>query len=239
MTATTFDKTKVEKIYSLWAPVYDLIFGAVFEQGRRSVVAAVERVGGRILEVGVGTGISLPYYSRPNRVFGIDLSHEVLSKAREKVSALNLAHVEGLAVMDAENLLFPDASFDVVTAQCVVNTVPHPEVALDEFARVLKPGGEIILLNRVGAETGTRLVFERLFQPIARRLGWRSDFPWERLAAWLRGNPNKLGLLERRPVPPLGHFSLIRFTKTLHRLPIGEPPHQSRPMTNNQNNEHE
>jgi len=222
MTTTTFDKARVEKIYSLWAPVYDLVFGAVFEQGRRAVVAAVERVGGRILEVGVGTGISLPYYSRASRVFGIDLSREMLSKARERVSALNLAHVEGLAVMDAEQLLFPDASFDVVTAQCVVNTVPHPEVALNEFARVLKPGGEIILLNRVGAEAGARLVFERLLQPIASRLGWRSDFPWERLRAWLRNNPNKLRLLERRAVPPFGHFSLIRFSKPSIASAAGE-----------------
>jgi|SRR6516164_6436039 len=213
MTATALEKTRVERIYSLWAPVYDLVFGGVFEQGRRAVVAAVEQVGGRILEVGVGTGISLPYYSGTNSVFGIDLSQRMLSKARERVSTLNLGHVEGLAVMDAEELLFPDESFDVVTAQCVVNTVPHPEVALDEFARVLKPGGEIVLLNRVGAEAGTRLVLERLFQPIASSLGWRSDFPWERLAAWLRSNPSKLRLLERRPVPPLGHFSLIRFTK--------------------------
>jgi phosphatidylethanolamine/phosphatidyl-N-methylethanolamine N-methyltransferase len=224
MTATTFDKARVEKIYSLWAPVYDLVFGAVFEQGRRAVVAAVERVGGRILEVGVGTGISLPYYSRASRVFGIDLSEEMLSKARERVSTRDLAQVEGLAVMDAEELVFPDASFDVVTAQCVVNTVPHPEAALDEFARVLKPGGEIILLNRVGAESGTRLVFERLFQPIASRLGWRSDFPWERLEAWLRSNPNRLRLLERRPVPPFGHFSLIRFSKPSIASAAGEPP---------------
>jgi phosphatidylethanolamine/phosphatidyl-N-methylethanolamine N-methyltransferase len=223
MTATPLDKARLEKIYSFWAPVYDLVFGAVFEQGRCAVVAAVERIGGRILEVGVGTGISLPYYSCASRVFGIDLSKEMLSKARERVSALNLAHVEGLAVMDAEELLFPDASFDVVTAQCVVNTVPHPEAALDEFARVLKPGGEIILLNRIGAETGMRLVFERLFQPFARRLGWRSDFPWERLEAWLRSNPNKLRLLERRPVPPFGHFSMIRFSKPSIGSAAGEP----------------
>src|SRR5262245_20210893 len=228
MTATAFERTRVERIYSLWAPVYDLVFGGVFEQGRRAVVAAVERVGGRILEGGVGTGISLPYDSRTTRVFGIDLSQRMLSRARKRVSTLNLGQVEGLAVMDAEELLFPDESFDVVTAQCVVNTVPHPEVALDEFARVLKPGGEIILLNRIGAETGTRLVFERLFQPIARRLGWRSDFPWERLAAWLGNNPSKLRLLERRPVPPLGHFSLIRFTK---------PPIAS-PMANHRTDQH-
>ena len=215
MGAINFDQAKVRKIYQRWAPFYDLVFGAVFEQGRRAVVAAAERVGGRILEVGVGTGISLPYYSSASRVFGIDISSEMLSKARQRVDSLNLAHVEDLRHMDAEALPFPDASFDVVTAQCVVNTTPHPELALDEFARVLKPGGEIILLNRIGAEYGLRLVFERLFQPIANELGWRSDFPWERFAAWLRTNPNEMQLLERRPVPPLGHFSLIRFGKTL------------------------
>src|SRR5262245_17648114 len=147
----------------------------------------------------------------------------MLSRARKRVSTLNLGHVEGLAVMDAEKLLFPDESFDVVTAQCVVNTVPHPEAALDEFARVLKPGGEIILLNRIGAETGTRLIFERLFQPVARRLGWRSDFQWERLAASLRSNPSKLRLLERRPVPPFGHFSMIRFSKPPIASAASEP----------------
>jgi phosphatidylethanolamine/phosphatidyl-N-methylethanolamine N-methyltransferase len=210
---TDRDKARVQNIYARWAPVYDLVFGAVFEEGRRAVVAAAERAGRRILEVGVGTGISLPYYSRASRVFGIDVSEEMLNKARERVNALNLSYVEDLAVMDAEELTFPNASFDVVTAQCVVNTVPHPEAALDEFARVLKPGGEIILLNRIGAEAGPRLVFERLFQPIATRLGWRSDFPWKRFADWLRSNSNELRLLERRPVPPLGHFSLIRFGK--------------------------
>jgi phosphatidylethanolamine/phosphatidyl-N-methylethanolamine N-methyltransferase len=213
MEATNFDQAKVRKIYQRWAPFYDLVFGAVFEQGRRAVVAAAERVGGRILEVGVGTGISLPHYSSASRVFGIDLSAEMLSKARRRVDSLNLSHVEDLQQMDAEALPFPDASFDVVTAQCVVNTTPNPELALDQFARVLKPGGEIILLNRIGAEHGARLVFERLFQPIASELGWRSDFPWERFAAWLRTNPNQMRLLERRPVPPLGHFSLIRFGK--------------------------
>ncbi len=111
------------------------------------------------------------------------------------------------------SLEFADEFFDVVVAQCVVNTVPHAEVALDEFARVLKTGGEIVLLNRVGAEAGPRLAFERLFQPMARRLGWQSDFPWERFARWLEATPYDMRLIERRPVPPLGHFSIIRFGK--------------------------
>ena len=213
MVTTDIDRDAVAKVYARWAPVYDLVFGAVFERGRRAAIAASERVGGRILEVGVGTGISLPYYSERSRVFGIDLSAHMLQKARRRVAGRRLNNVERLAVMDAERLDFPDASFDVVVAQYVVNTVPHPEIALDEFARVLKPGGEIVLLNRVGADAGPRRVFEHLFQPVANKLGWRSEFPWERFAHWLESSPYEVRLLERRPMPPLGHFSLIRFRK--------------------------
>jgi phosphatidylethanolamine/phosphatidyl-N-methylethanolamine N-methyltransferase len=208
-----FDRETVTRTYARWAPVYDLVFARIFERGHRAVVAASERVGGRILEVGVGTGLSLPYYARTSRVFGIDLSEPMLRKARWRVAEAGLSHVEGLALMDAERLEFPDASFDVVVATCVVNTVPHAEAALDEFARVLRPGGEIVLLNRVGAEAGPRLTFERWFQPMARRLGWQSDFPWQRFARWLEGTPHEMRLLERRAMPPLGHFSLIRFGK--------------------------
>ena len=78
--STHIDKEAVEKVYARWAPVYDLVFGAVFERGRRAVVAAGERIGGRILEVGVGTGLALPYYSNEHRVFGIDLSEEMLGQ---------------------------------------------------------------------------------------------------------------------------------------------------------------
>ena len=213
MVTTDIDRDAVAKVYARWAPVYDLVFGAVFERGRRAAIAASERVGGRILEVGVGTGISLPYYSERSRVFGIDLSAHMLLKARRRVAGRRLNNVERLAVMDAERLDFADASFDVVVAQYVVNTVPHPEIALDEFARVLKPGGEIVLLNRVGADAGPRRVFEHLFQPVANKLGWRSEFPWERFAQWVESTPHKVHLVERRPMPPLGHFSLIRFRK--------------------------
>lgn len=210
---TDISKQAVEKVYGRWAPIYDLVFGAVFERGRRAVVAASERIGGRILEVGVGTGLSLPYYSESSRIVGIDLSEQMLQKARQRVAELNLQNVECLDVMDAERLDFEDASFDVVVAQCVVNTVPHPETALAEFARVLKPGGEIILLNRVGADDGPRLVFERLFQPFARMLGWRSEFSWGLFAQWIESSPYDMQVVERRPVPPFGHFSMIRFGK--------------------------
>src|SRR5690349_24568862 len=114
--------------------------------------------------------------------------------------------------MDAEHLRYPDDSFDVVVAQYVITTVPNPEATLDEFARVLKPGGEIVLVSRVGAEAGLRKALEKWFQPAARKLGWRSEFSFERYASWAARTADMV-LTERRAVPPFGHFSLIRFTK--------------------------
>ncbi|EJW13186.1 Phosphatidylethanolamine N-methyltransferase [Rhodovulum sp. PH10] len=210
--ADDLDRDKVAKAYARWAPVYDLVFGTVFECGRKAAIAAVEKVGGRVLEVGVGTGISLPDYRRTNRIVGIDISAPMLRKAQERVATHGLDNVEVLSVMDAAKLALPDASFDVVVAQYVITAVPDPEGTLDEFARVVKPGGEIILVNHIGAETGPRKLFEAAFAPIARKLGWRPEFPWARLAHWLAKTPG-VHLIDRKPMPPLGHFSLIRFGK--------------------------
>jgi phosphatidylethanolamine/phosphatidyl-N-methylethanolamine N-methyltransferase len=206
------DKHAIARAYARWAPVYDLVFGAVFDRGRRAAIEAADRIGGRILDVGVGTGISLPDYARSSRLAGVDLSEPMLRKAQERVEQLGLGNVECLAVMDAEHLGFADAFFDVVVAQYVITTVPDPEATLNEFARVLKPGGEIVLVNHIGAESGLRRAFEQWFAPVARRLGWRPEFPWARLERWAR-TTQRIRLLERRPMPPLGHFSLVRFAK--------------------------
>jgi phosphatidylethanolamine/phosphatidyl-N-methylethanolamine N-methyltransferase len=209
---TDLDNFTVTKAYARWAPVYDLVFGAVFDCGRQAAVAAAERIGGRILEVGVGTGISLPLYSDDCRLCGVDISAPMLRKAQERVTELNLPNVEGLWVMDAERLSFPDSSFDVVVAQYVITTVPNPETTLDEFARVLKPGGEIVLVSRIGAEAGLRRSLEHWFQPAARKLGWRTEFSFARYARWAAQSPG-MRLIERRAMPPFGHFNLIRFGK--------------------------
>ena len=207
------DKTVITKAYARWAPVYDLVFGAVFERGRKASVAAAERTGGRILEVGVGTGLSLPDYSSSNRLVGIDLSAPMLRRAKARVAERQLKNIDGLAVMDAQHLAFGDASFDVVVAQYVITAVPSPEATLDEFARVIRPGGEIVLVNHLGAEAGLRAVCERCVAPLGRRLGWRPEFRWRRLAQWA-SHHGGVQLVERRPMPPLGHFSLIRFVRT-------------------------
>lgn len=168
-----FGKDTIAKAYARWAPVYDFVFGAVFEHARRAAIVAAERIGGRILEAGVGTGISLPYYAGASRLVGVDLSGPMLRKAQARVSALGLSNVEGLAVMDAGRMASQDNSFDVLVAQLVVTTVPDPEATLDEFMRVLKPGGENVLVSRAGADKGLRRVLEQWFTPITRRLGLR------------------------------------------------------------------
>jgi phosphatidylethanolamine/phosphatidyl-N-methylethanolamine N-methyltransferase len=206
------DRESVERAYDRWAPIYDLVFGGVFGKGRHAAIVATNSIGGRVLEVGVGTGISLPQYAANTRIFGTDISEAMLAKARQRVTDQRLKNVEGLAVMDAEKLEFPDNSFDVVMAQYVVTAVPNPEKALDEFARVLRPGGELIILSRVSADAGMRHFIEQRLQPVVRRLGWRTDFAWSRFAQWAAG-AHDVELVERRPVPPLGHFSLIRFRK--------------------------
>ena len=218
LSCTELDKETIAKAYARWAPVYDLVFGAVFERGREAAVAAAERIGGRILEVGVGTGMSLSDYSRTSRICGIDISEPMLRKAQERVAELGLSNVEGLWVMDAEQLSFPDASFDVVVAQYVITTVPNPEATLDECARILKPGGEIVLVSRVGAEAGLRRALEQWFAPMARKLGWQPEFAWARLEQWAARN-GCVRVVERRPMPPLGHFSLIRFERLVAKRP--------------------
>jgi phosphatidylethanolamine/phosphatidyl-N-methylethanolamine N-methyltransferase len=206
------EKDTVARAYAFWAPVYDHVFGPVFDRGRKAAIAAAEQIGGRILEVGVGTGLSLPDYRWENRITGVDLSAPMLRKAKARVAEHRLTNVEGLAVMDAQHLGFQDAAFDVVVAQYVITAVPDPERTLDELVRVVKPGGEIILVNHLGAEAGMRSSVEQWFAPLARRLGWRPEFRWERIAQWAARHGG-VRLVERRAMPPLGHFSLIRFAR--------------------------
>jgi phosphatidylethanolamine/phosphatidyl-N-methylethanolamine N-methyltransferase len=210
--ASDIDRARVEKAYGRWAPVYDLVFGKVFDHGRQSTIAEADRIGGRILDVGVGTGLSLSDYSPSTKICGVDISEPMLRRAQQRVRELKLANVEALAVMDAKHLAFPDSFFDAVVAQYVITAVPDPEATLDDFIRVLKPGGELILVNHIGAESGPRRAFELAFAPLARRLGWRPEFPWARLRRWVEGAAG-IRVVERRPMPPLGHFSLIRFRK--------------------------
>jgi phosphatidylethanolamine/phosphatidyl-N-methylethanolamine N-methyltransferase len=201
----------VAAAYDRWAPIYDLVFGGVFATGRKEAVIAAERIGGRILEVGVGTGISLPRYGKSTQVVGVDISESMLDKARDRAKRLGPDRIE-IEVGDAEDLRFADSEFDVVVAQYVISAVPNPERALDEFVRVVRPGGEIIITTREGAGAGLRGNIEKMLMPITTRLGFRTDFPFDLYEVWAAKTP-QVRLVEHRPLPPLGHFSLVRYQK--------------------------
>ena len=211
--AGDIDREGVEKAYERWAPVYDLVFGKVFDEGRRSTIAEADKIGGRILDVGVGTGLSLSEYSRNTKLCGVDISEPMVRRGARACARVGPDQCRNAGGDGRQELAFKDSYFDAVVAQYVITAVPDPERTLDDFIRVLKPGGELILVNHIGAESGPRRVFELAFAPLARRLGWRPEFPWERLTNWAAKHGG-VTLTERRPMPPMGHFSLIRYRKS-------------------------
>lgn len=213
------DKQAVERAYARWAPVYDLVFDRIMAAGRRAAVDAAQRAGPRILDVGVGTGLELPYFGPHTQVTGIDLSEPMLRRARERVREQGLRQVVGLSVMDAARLAVADASFDAVVAPYVITTVPHPEATLDELVRVVRPGGELVLLNHISAEKGPRAAFERWLARRTRSLGWRPEFPWARIGDWCDAHPD-VDLVERRSMPPFGWFTLMRLRRRPAAVPL-------------------
>ncbi|WP_158806733.1 class I SAM-dependent methyltransferase [Beijerinckia sp. L45] len=210
--ASAIDNADVEAAYARWAPVYDLTFALVMRPGRVAAAAAASRPGGRVLDVGVGTGLELPMFDPATRLTGVDLSRPMLARARERVKTQALVNVEGLVVMDAMRLAFADATFDAVVAPYVLTVVPDPQASLDEWARVVKPGGEIVLVNHVGAERGSLAGIEAWLGRRSAKLGWHPQFPFAVIADWIAGQPN-MTLIERRPLAPFGLFTLTRIAK--------------------------
>ena len=202
----------VESSYARWAPVYDRVFTRVLGPGREAAAEAVNRLQGHCLNIGVGTGLELPMFGQQLRITGVDLSQPMLEIARKRVTDLRLNNVEDLQVMDALNLDFPDAAFDLAVAPYVVTTVPDPHRCLDEMARVVRPGGEIIIVNHISRESGPVAWVEMLLARFADRLGWQAEFPWRIFARWIDARPD-VELLERRILPPLGLFNLIRLAR--------------------------
>src|SRR6202008_323841 len=167
---------------------------------------------GRILEIGVGTGLSFDDYDASTEIIGIDLSLPMVTKAQQRLSRESYPYVRSLVVMDAHQLAFADASFDCAIAQLVITLVEDPERVLSECARVVRPGGQIILVNHLYSEKGFAAAVERLLAQKARKLGLRPEFPFQRLAAWAESHGGA-ELIERRKVKPFGVYTLVRFRR--------------------------
>lgn len=198
----------VHKSYARWAPIYDHTFGAITNAGRKRVAALANAKGGTLLEVGVGTGMSLRFYEPSLRITGIDASPDMLEKAREKVQADGYAHIDALAEMDARAMEFADDSFDHVAALHIMSVVPEPERVLAELARVCKPRGFVYIVNHFASDRGFLSVVEKVTAPLDTLLGWHSDFQ----RSVVTGSP-RLTLVREESLPPFGMMTLLKFQK--------------------------
>ncbi|MBI3734898.1 methyltransferase domain-containing protein [Candidatus Sumerlaeota bacterium] len=165
----------VEKFYNRYSRYYDLTFGRVSKGGRERAPELLElHPGAKLLEVGVGTGLSLPHMPKDIEITGIDMSQKMLDEAHKKVQSLDLAHVK-LFKMDATNQEFEDNSFDRVLAAYVVSVVPDPLKLVAEMKRVCKPGGYLVFLNHFLSENLVVRTVEKIISPVCYRIGFKTN----------------------------------------------------------------
>ena len=169
------DYETINRAYAVLSPVYDFLFDKIFYPGRVAAIDLLEiQPGNRVLEVGVGTGLNLPLYSRDCSVTGIDISKEMLRKAEERVLTLGMVNTS-LMVMDGSKLAFPDDSFDRVIATYVISAVPDPVKTLLEMRRVCKPSGHLVILNHFKSENPVIGMFEKLLAPVCTKIGFNTE----------------------------------------------------------------
>ena len=207
---TKLNAEAVRTAYRRQAAFYDAAFGRISRPARLRALSIINGLPDhpRVLEVGVGTGLALPLYDRSKRVTGIDLSADMLDRARARVRADNLTQVEALLEQDAEATEFADASFDIAASMFVASVVPHPRRLLAELRRVVRPGGHILFVNHFVAAGGLRRRVELAMAPLSHKLGWHPDFS----VADLFGTDHPDGA-EFEPIPPGGLFTLVHLRR--------------------------
>lgn len=200
------DTRSVVTAYRRLANQYDRFFGPIFEHGRQEALAKMAcQPGDQVLEVGVGTGISIPQYPDGVEVTGIDVSEDMLEHARERVDSE--ADRVQLDVMDAQALTYADNSFDKVVAMYVVSVTPDPRAMVEEMKRVCRPGGDLFFVNHFSQDKGAMATFERLVSPLSRLVGFRPSFPLNDFLEIA-----DLDVVAIEPVNLFGYWSLLRAT---------------------------
>jgi|SRR6185312_11911832 len=176
------DTQSVQNAYRRYASFYDQVFGRILQPGRELAVKLINSCAPqntKVLEVGVGTGLSLDLYRADLKITGIDISQEMLDKAQERIQEFNLQTRAEVIAMDAEQLTFPDANFDTVVAMYVASVVPNPEKFLNEITRVCIPQGNILIVNHFASKNTFINAIEKKLAPHRAKLGFHPDFPIE------------------------------------------------------------
>jgi phosphatidylethanolamine/phosphatidyl-N-methylethanolamine N-methyltransferase len=208
--AVQYDLDGQRRVYERWAPFYDKVYNRLLSDAHRQTAQAAAKAGPNILEIGVGTGLVLPYYPAHSRVIGVDLSEHMLQRAQEKARAL--PHVKLIAAMDACRLGFADEQFDAVAFPFVITLVPNPEQALNEALRVLKPGGLLVISSKLSDDMGVIAKVESLIAPLMKKVGWSSDFRVSRIAEWAN-EKDRMRFENVTPLFPAGFFKLVTMRK--------------------------
>jgi phosphatidylethanolamine/phosphatidyl-N-methylethanolamine N-methyltransferase len=196
--------TSVINVYKRYAPVYDVFFGKVFEEGRNVLHQKMQCTANhKVLEVGIGTGISLIDYPQDTQVTGIDISPEMLAQAEQKVAEHNRKNVT-LHIMDAESMSFADNSFDKIALMYVATVVPNPQKMMNEVRRVCKPGGQILILNHFSDSKKWMRPIELLLSPLANILGWEANLS---INDFIRDN--RIQVVSRQSVNFLGLWTVL------------------------------
>lgn len=169
------EREKVKKIYDAYSNVYDVLFKRIFFPRIKHAITSMDIMpGDRILDVGVGTGLSLSVFPRHCHVVGIDLSPEMLKMAKKKIVKDRLDNIRVVG-MDATRIAFEDDSFDKVFLSHVVSVVPDPYAVMSEVKRVCVPGGQVVIVNHFKSRNKLIETVEKVVSPVCERLGWRSD----------------------------------------------------------------
>ena len=158
---------KTIKKYNRIARFYDLFSKFSEKRFSKWKKQFISPLKGKILEVGIGTGKSIEFYSKEARVIGIDFSEKMLQKAKEKLAKSGKKNII-LKQMDVENLEFKDNIFDYVVTNCVFCSVPNPIKGLKEIKRVLKPRGKLIMIEHVLSKNLLIALIEHIHNPITK-----------------------------------------------------------------------
>jgi phosphatidylethanolamine/phosphatidyl-N-methylethanolamine N-methyltransferase len=207
--AEIFRPEAVRTAYARLARYYDFLFGPLLAPARLAAVRAINALPGvEILEVGVGTGLALKNYAPGKRVTGIDMSSDMLLKAKERAFRRRLSNVQSLNLMDAQAMGFPDGRFDIAVAMFVASTVPDPRALIAEMRRVVRPGGTLLFVNHFTRENGGPAWWRQGSGALTARLGWRADFRMEDIL-----DPADFAHASFVPLWPLGFFQLVKLVK--------------------------
>lgn len=206
------NKQKIQSIYKNYSPVYDFLFDKIFQQGRKLSVDIVNQNtpnNAKILDIGVGTGLSLPYYRHDLKITGVDICQEMLKKAEARVKAHHMETRVDLLNMDAEQLKFPDNSFQAVVALHVASVVSNPKAFMDELFRVCAPGGNIIIVNHFASNKFLLHTIEKKLALFHLALGFNAN-----LSAKFFLAKTELQLIDYKKINFLGWWKLLHFRKT-------------------------